>query len=91
LISLKIKLDELTKNFQTLIKNKDPKNGADVLESLISLQSKIINKKNMIDQKSNKIESKTQIFLYLIIKKIYSKQEILINSQNLLKSTMKLE
>ena len=68
---MKNKLDELTKNFQALIKNKDPKNGADVLESLISLQSKIISQKNLIDQKSSKIESKiinlTRNFLKLLI------------------------
>ena len=55
--SLKTKLDDLTSTFQALIKNKDSKNGADILESLINLQSKIIKQKNSIDQKSSKIES----------------------------------
>lgn len=61
--ALKTKLDDLTKSFQNLIKNKDPKNGADVLESLISLQSKIINQKNLLDQKTNKIESNCFLLL----------------------------
>jgi hypothetical protein len=58
LIDLKLKLDELTKQFQILIQNKENnKNGADILESLINLQSNIINKKKLIDQKSAKIDS----------------------------------
>ena len=52
------KSEELTKTFQSLIQTKD-KNGGEVLESLINLQSSIINKKNMVDQKTSKIESKS--------------------------------
>lgn len=52
------KLEELTKTFEKFIKNKDNKNGSDVLDSLITLQANIMNKKSMIDQKTNKIESK---------------------------------
>ncbi len=56
--NLRNKLDELTKKFQNLIHNKDNKNSAELLENLISLQSNILNKKNMIEQKTNKIKSK---------------------------------
>ena len=55
--NLRGKLDELTKKFQNLINNKDNKNSAEILESLISLQSSILNKKNSLEQKNNKIRS----------------------------------
>ncbi len=60
--NLQKKSEELTKTFQSLIQTKDKdKNSAEVLESLLNLQSNIINKKNMIDQKTSKIESKSFI------------------------------
>lgn len=53
-----MKLDELTKTFESLIRNKDNnKNSAEIFQELINLQSNIISKKNMIDQKTSKIES----------------------------------
>ena len=63
--NLQKKSEELTKTFQSLIQTKDKdKNSAEVLESLLNLQSNIINKKNMIDQKTSKIESKSCIPLH---------------------------
>ena len=63
--NLQKKSEELTKTFQSLIQTKDKdKNSAEVLESLLNLQSNIINKKNMIDQKTSKIESKSFIALH---------------------------
>jgi primosomal protein N'' len=56
--NLRVKLDELTKTFESLIRNKDNnKNSAEIFQELINLQSNIISKKNMIDQKTSKIES----------------------------------
>lgn len=55
---MRVKLDELTKTFESLIRNKDNnKNSAEIFQELINLQSNIISKKNMIDQKTSKIES----------------------------------
>ncbi|CAF0857038.1 unnamed protein product [Brachionus calyciflorus] len=54
---LKSKLEEVTITFQKYIQNKDNnKNGAEVLDSLIALQSKILAKKTMLEQKASKIE-----------------------------------
>ena len=67
--NLQKKSEELTKTFQSLIQTKDKdKNSAEVLESLLNLQSNIINKKNMIDQKTSKIESKSFIALHSLIR-----------------------
>jgi len=67
--NLQKKSEELTKTFQSLIQTKDKdKNSAEVLESLLNLQSNIINKKNMIDQKTSKIESKSFIALQSLIR-----------------------
>lgn len=48
----------MTQLFQQYIQDKDNnKNGAEVLDSLIALQSKILAKRNMLEQKTSKIES----------------------------------
>ena len=61
--TLKTKLDELTQLFQSFIKNKDNEKDTDMLNQLINLQASIINKKNLIEQKKNKIESNISDFL----------------------------
>lgn len=56
---LKTKLDQVTQLFQQYIQENDKnKNGAEVLDSLIALQSKILAKRNMLEQKTSKINSK---------------------------------
>lgn len=56
---LKTKLDQVTQLFQQYIQENDKnKNGAEVLDSLISLQSKILAKRNTLEQKTSKINSK---------------------------------
>ena len=55
---LDAKLKELTERIQNLLHKQDNKNGADILEKLINLQSNIIKKKNAIEEKSLKLKSK---------------------------------
>ena len=69
---MKTKIDQVNVIFEKQIEDKNNiKNGAQVLQSLIDLQTKILNKKEMIEQKTKKISSKffdffSKIFFLLI-------------------------
>jgi hypothetical protein len=54
---LEKKLNELSRRIQGLLNSNNNKNGVEILDKLISLQSSIIKKRTAIEEKSLKIKS----------------------------------
>ena len=64
MVKLRTSLDELTKAFQNLI-NDNQKGGSEILDALMELQININKKKDQIELKSSKLQSKSPSANYL--------------------------